>query len=57
MQDFHTYASEIKYAQNEENTCVLSTLYSDLFSENEHVKKHSVFHDFHNLYHVIQLVI
>ena len=42
MHDFHPHEPEIKYFQNEENTCVFSSLYSDLFSENEHYVEHAV---------------
>ena len=42
MNDFHPYAPENKYVQNEENTCVFSSLDSYLFAVNEHVEENSV---------------
>ena len=34
MHGFHTHALEIKYVQNEDNTCVLSSLYYYCFAVN-----------------------
>ena len=42
MHGFHPHALEIKYVQNEESTCVISSLDYDLFALNEHVAEHSV---------------
>ena len=36
MHDFHPHAPEIKYIQDEENTCFLSGMASALFAANEH---------------------
>ena len=37
LTDFHTYVSAINYVPNDENTCVLSSLASDMFDAREHV--------------------
>ena len=42
MYYFDPHAPEIKCVQDEENTCVLSSLASALFADNEHVAEHAV---------------
>ena len=42
MHAFDPHAPEIKYVQDDENTCCLGSLASDLFSSNKHVAEHAV---------------
>ena len=42
MNDFHPHTIEIKYVQDEENTCFLISLTSSLSAANEHVAEHAV---------------
>ena len=46
MNDFDHLAPEIKYVQDDKNTCFLSSLASDLFVVNEHVAEHDVVSQF-----------
>ena len=42
MHAFDTHLPEIKYVQDDNNTCVLISLDSALFSANEHVAENDV---------------
>ena len=42
MNAFYIHAPEIKYVQDDNNTCCLSSLTYVLFSAREHVVKHAV---------------
>ena len=44
MHAFDPHAPEIKYVQDDENTCCLGSLASDLFDVNEYVVEHDVVH-------------
>ena len=57
MQYFHPHRTEIKYVQNEENTCVFNSLNFASFAANEFISEHAVFQDLHNIYYVTHLVI
>ena len=57
MHDFYPHAPEIKYVQNEEITCVFSSLSYNTFAANEQVSEHSMFQNFNHPYIVTQLVI
>ena len=42
MHDFYPHAPKIKYVQDEDYACVLISLDSTLFAENENVAEHAV---------------
>ena len=42
MHDFHPHASEVKDVQNEEITCIFSSLAFDLSDANKHVVEHPI---------------
>ena len=42
MHDFYPHAPEIKYVQDDNNTCCLSSMYSNFFAVNENFAEHAV---------------
>ena len=42
MRTCDPHVPEIKYVQDDENTCCLGSLASDFFSSNKHVAEHAV---------------
>ena len=42
MHDFDIHAPEIKYVQDDKNTCCLSVMVSALFAVNEHISEYAV---------------